>query len=112
VTRRYGPERKCGLCKIGETNGTGIRVRRLSLIYSGLPRKEWIGHVQLCDPCLREIGLQRGKRWLRDACKRGHRRTPENTYITPQGARQCRVCRDERRVGRALGRWIEPRSAA
>jgi ssDNA-binding Zn-finger/Zn-ribbon topoisomerase 1 len=26
-------------------------------------------------------------------CRNGHRRTPENTYIRPDGERECRVCR-------------------
>lgn len=30
----------------------------------------------------------------RTACKWGHDFTPENTYTTPGGARQCRICRD------------------
>lgn len=29
-------------------------------------------------------------------CKRGHEFTPENTYITPQGWRQCRACHREK----------------
>lgn len=28
-----------------------------------------------------------------DRCKRNHLRSTENTYITPKGAKQCRVCR-------------------
>lgn len=30
-------------------------------------------------------------RWL-EVCKYGHPRTPENTYISPSGNRQCRLC--------------------
>lgn len=26
-------------------------------------------------------------------CRNGHRRTPENTYIRPDGSRECRICR-------------------
>lgn len=28
-------------------------------------------------------------------CKRGHEFTPENTYTTARGARECRICRNE-----------------
>ncbi len=35
--------------------------------------------------------------YLTTICKRGHKWTPENTYIVPQtGARQCRTCRLKR----------------
>lgn len=30
-------------------------------------------------------------------CKRGHQFSPENTYVTPKGSRQCRACWKERR---------------
>jgi hypothetical protein len=30
------------------------------------------------------------------SCKRGHLWTPENTYMTPNGRRQCRTCRRAR----------------
>lgn len=35
-------------------------------------------------------------RRLDDRCRHGHERTPENTYISPAGARCCRICRDPR----------------
>lgn len=34
-------------------------------------------------------------------CHRGHPFTPENTYVTPDGRRQCRTCASDRRSGRA-----------
>lgn len=36
--------------------------------------------------------LGRGPRVAGDECKRGHKRTEENTYFTPDGRRRCRVC--------------------
>jgi hypothetical protein len=35
-------------------------------------------------------------------CKRGHAKTPENTYTDPKGTRQCRPCRQMR-----WARWSE-----
>jgi transposase-like protein len=32
----------------------------------------------------------------RPTCRNGHPRTPENTYTSPQGARDCRACKRER----------------
>lgn len=31
-------------------------------------------------------------------CRHGHEYTPENTYLTPAGRRQCRACRQRRRA--------------
>lgn len=44
-------------------------------------------------------------------CKRGHEFTPENTYVTPTGNRQCRECvrarrRQHRLVGVVLLAWF------
>jgi hypothetical protein len=35
-------------------------------------------------------------------CKRGHEFTPENTYITPKGSRECRACIPIRKAERAV----------
>jgi hypothetical protein len=32
-----------------------------------------------------------------DVCKNGHIRTEENTYIRPNGERECRICRKNAR---------------
>jgi len=36
------------------------------------------------------------KRSKEGYCRHGHRWTPENTYIRPDGIRECRKCRDIR----------------
>jgi len=36
-------------------------------------------------------GLQRRGEWTH--CKNGHEFTPENTYVTPKGSRECRICK-------------------
>lgn len=42
----------------------------------------------------RKNGVQEGHRNSRKGrCPQGHEYTPENTYVTPYGARQCRTCR-------------------
>ena len=33
-------------------------------------------------------------------CKRGHEYTPENTYVSPEGLRNCRICTRERSLRR------------
>lgn len=44
-----------------------------------------------------------------EACKRGHLRTDANTYVSPEGHRQCRACRTD-----ATYRWRDrnPQGAA
>lgn len=32
-----------------------------------------------------------------DSCRNGHKRTPENTYVRPDGSRECAVCRRDAR---------------
>ena len=32
----------------------------------------------------------------KDTCRRGHPKTPENTYVNPQGGRTCRICLKKR----------------
>jgi hypothetical protein len=65
-------------------------------------------HVQLClNPThLKVLSTSEHKRvhnWqiLKQACVRGHPFTPENTYITVAGGRQCMTC-DRARKRRAL----------
>lgn len=38
-----------------------------------------------------------GRRRAAAHCKRGHELTPANTYTTPDGRRQCRTCKQDRR---------------
>jgi len=58
------------------------------------------------EPVTQSVNLQRASA-LKTHCKRGHPRTPENTYIrrdSPPGTtwRQCRACtREDQRVRRA-----------
>jgi hypothetical protein len=65
------------------------------------------------EPVTRRENLLRGetdaaRRAAMTACERGHPFTPENTYVKPSGARECRPCRRAR-----VRRWRERiRSAA
>jgi hypothetical protein len=45
--------------------------------------------------------------WKKTHCKNGHEFTPENTYWTPDGRRDCRICR---RQHERQWRQIPPRS--
>jgi hypothetical protein len=47
------------------------------------------------EPVTRKENLARGVNANREKvlCPRGHEYTPENTYMRPSGARECRLCR-------------------
>lgn len=55
---------------------------------SGKYRRDREDYRPLCPSCHR-------KEHKGNYCKRGHEFTPENTYITPKGWRQCKICRKE-----------------
>ena len=43
-------------------------------------------------------------------CKRGHERTPENTYVAPDGGRRCRACMNAKKHAyreQDLQRWTQ-----
>lgn len=43
--------------------------------------------------------IAKWKKWIPPThCKRGHELTPRNTYVRKEGTRQCKACRNERRV--------------
>lgn len=70
----------------------------------GCPHRRCVnpGHL---EPVTNEENIRRGNigmvRKARRFCRHGHRYTPTNTYIAPDGARQCRECR---RLGQAARR--------
>lgn len=37
--------------------------------------------------------LEARRDWTATHCRKGHERTPENTYVSPQGRTHCRLCR-------------------
>lgn len=51
--------------------------------------KDW-AKQKFCSTQCRNAGYQKLKRQTH--CKRNHEFTPENTYIDPKGAQQCRTC--------------------
>lgn len=59
------------------------------------------------DPVDHRTNAMRGaapaiRRHRRRECIHGHRMTAENTYVTPQGYRQCRTCRSARQKAAQL----------
>ena len=67
------------------------------------------GHHPYCKPCVkakRRTPLPKARKPI-TVCRNGHEFTPENTFYFPDGARQCRICREgrsERRLETFL-RW-------
>lgn len=65
------------------------------------------GHIYCSPHCNKRVykyrhgqALRPGERFEREYqaelyCPHGHEKTPENTYITKEGSRVCRVCRNE-----------------
>ncbi len=43
----------------------------------------------------------------RTHCARGHEMTPENTYVSPAGQRQCRACKKVVSEAKKNGEWVE-----
>jgi hypothetical protein len=78
-------------------------IRRSALSHFQLYRTERRSAVmrQAKAPAVTALGAARGTARLTGTCHRGHPRTIENTYVDPQGKRNCRVCRRQ-------GIWYEP----
>lgn len=51
-------------------------------------------HLKLMDPSA-HASLHAAETREKTHCTHGHRYTSENTYVTPDGWRQCRVCKRE-----------------
>jgi len=75
------------------------------------PRHLFVGTIADNNEDARQKGRLRGREggsWRtwgldEDHCKRGHERTEANTYVSPSGARSCRVCKRMReRIGTSL----------
>lgn len=86
LAHRYAYEQAHGAippnCDVHHVCGTRLCVNPEHLV--AMPRRE---HMQEHRPT---------------HCHKGHEFTPENTYVTPAGLRQCRICKREReRLGRA-----------
>lgn len=124
------PQTGCHVWTGSLTNGYGYvsvegqswRVHRLTytLAKGPIPRGLVLDHLcrnkACCNPdhleavTNRENGLRGdgpAARYWRTHCARGHARTPENTYVKPDGERECRICKaedkrawDERKVAR------------
>lgn len=78
-----------------------------TLVHGDIPTGLTLDHLCRVRNCvnpshLQPVTLQENIRRSRhyntekDVCKRGHEFTPENTYIFPNGKRNCRQCRKER----------------
>ena len=65
-----------------------------------IPDGHELDHLCEVRPCVNVLHLEpvthaehmRRRAAKRTHCRHGHEYTPENTYRTPVGARQCRVC--------------------
>lgn len=47
------------------------------------------------EPVSHQVNCQRGRNACREksCCPQGHDYSPENTYVTPSGTRQCKICK-------------------
>jgi hypothetical protein len=85
-----GPPEQCSAC--GTTEGR-LEWANVSHEY----RRDVADWIALCVRCHR--------RFDSSTCKRGHERTPENTWIDRQGYPHCRPCRNERLRLQRRGQW-------
>jgi len=89
VERVLGKPSHCENCEVTKAkrfewaNLSGEYLREVS---------DW---ARLCVKCHRMIDF--GSKDL-SYCKNGHEYTPDNTYFTKRGAKQCEVCRQSSRI--------------
>lgn len=83
ITKHYG---KASCCEFN-TEHKNKRFEWANL--SGRYLRDRSDYIQLCPSCHRKMDLSK------PFCKHGHLYTPENTYLSPNGWRNCRVCLSE-----------------
>jgi len=82
VEKHLGRPMKCSHC--GTTKSRYYDWANISHEY----KRELSDWVRLCKSCHRLFDRP-------DTCKQGHKWTPENSYIRPDGQRDCRTCKRE-----------------
>lgn len=93
VRREKGKPERCEVCGIAEGHIEWANV-------SGQYCRDLDDWKMLCRTCHRKHDSP--------TCKRGHQRTPENTYVDRQGYPHCRPCRNERLRRRRAGEETSP----
>jgi len=83
IYKMYGMASRCVLCN----TLTASRYEWANVSGKYLRCRE--DYIELCPSCHRRLDYG-------DKCKRGHQFNIENTYITPKGWRQCRICQRDR----------------
>lgn len=79
---RHHPKECCSKCDRTPEDGTILDWANVS----GIHERDVKHYVVLCRRCHKQMDKF-------DSCASGHKYTEETLYLSPNGSRQCRVCR-------------------
>ena len=67
--------------------------------------------VSIQETPLRDRAIREAQPRIPNHCGRGHEYTPKNTYIKPDGTRECRACKTDRQRQERAERRMRERAA-
>jgi len=95
------------ICRV---EGCNERCSHRAGLLGSWPGKSKVGTCPMHKNRLRRYGdvnvVHQGSRLPATHCRHGHEYTPENSYVRPQGWKECLTCRHESAAGRRVGRHI------
>jgi len=101
VKKRRHQTKRIWYWHVGKQKDVLWLVRLLLPYFCSRRRAKAESVIQLLEETQRNSGLGRGRQHrIKTCCSKGHKYTSQNTYVSSQGARQCRECKRQ-----AFNRW-------